>query len=246
LKLLQLNAWGGRLEYAIDDLLHVEKPDILCLQEAISFEAEGSGLFITLENVQKEHNLPYRAFGPVFSFSYMKGVAKFGNAVLSRRPINKSKVVFTHLEHQDDYMWGEHSNNMRNFVHAVIDVDGRPCHIITHHGFWVPDHKQGNSETLKQMKHLADYIKTLEGPIILTGDFNLSPDSESLRELNGMLTNLSIEHRLKTTRTNLTYKTETCDYIFVSKAVKIKSFEALDKVVSDHKALKLEFELRKA
>ena len=243
LKLLQLNAWGGRLQPQIGDLLETEKPDIVCLQEAISFGGEESGLFITIENIQKSYDLPFIAFGPAFSFSYMKATARFGNCILSRYPITKAEVIFTHLEHKDDFMWGEDSANMRNFIHAVVDVDGQSCNILTHHGYHVPDHKNGNEETVKQTRIIADYISELTGPVILTGDFNLVPRSESIEQLNAILHNLALEHKLATTRTHLTYKTEVCDYIFVNDEVKVKGFQALEKIVSDHQALTLNFSL---
>jgi endonuclease/exonuclease/phosphatase family metal-dependent hydrolase len=241
MKLMQLNAWGGRLEPQIGDLLKDEKPDIVCLQEASSFAGQDTGLFITIEAIQSQFNLPCIAFAPAFSFNFMNGTAKFGNAILSRYPITKTEVVFTHLEHKNNFVWSEDSSNMRNFVHTVIDVEGDACNVLTHHGFWVPDHKNGTPETLEQMRQLAGYIEQLEGPVILTGDFNLAPHSESLEQINGLLENLSIANNLPTTRTELTYKTETCDYIFVSDSITVENFTALDKIASDHKALTLEF-----
>jgi endonuclease/exonuclease/phosphatase family metal-dependent hydrolase len=243
LKLLQLNAWGGRLEYHIEDFLQREKPDIICLQESISFSGDRAGLFITLENIQKDNRLPFAAFGPVFSFNYMNDKARFGNVILSNQPIIKKEIVFTHLEHQDDFVWGKHTSNMRNFVHAVIDVEGKPCNVITHHGYWVKAHKRGGKETLRQMKILADYVKDLKGPVILTGDFNLIPESESLTELNSILINLTVKHKLKTTRTELTTKTEVCDYIFINDDVKVEEFAAREDNISDHQALVLNFDI---
>jgi len=140
-------------------------------------------------------------------------------------------------------MWGEESANRRNFVHAVLDINGKPCHILTHHGFHIPEHKDGNEETRKQTKQIAEYAQELSGPVILTGDFNLVPESESIKQLNAILHNLALEHKLTTTRTHLTYKTEVCDYIFVNDAVKVKGFQALEKIVSDHQALALDFSL---
>lgn len=240
---MQLNAWGGRLEPPIARFIEQQKPDIICLQEVISFQRGQTGLFIPLESIQSQANLPFISFAPVFSFPYMKGMARFGNAVLSRFPIQKSEVIFTYLEHKDDFMFGEDDNNIRNFIHAVIEINGVACNVLTHHGYWIHEHKNGNSETFRQTKLLADYIKNLEGPVILSGDFNLVPGSGSLESLNNQLTNLSVKHKLKTTRTLLTVKTEVCDYIFVNDSVKVKSFRALDDVISDHKPLLLDFEL---
>jgi endonuclease/exonuclease/phosphatase family metal-dependent hydrolase len=243
MKLLQLNAWGGRLEPQIRELIKTQRPDIVCLQEVISFEGDRTGLFITIENIQKECGLPYVAFAPVFTFNLMDGKAQFGNCILSRNPITRTEIVFTHLEHKDDFVWDKDSSNMRNFVHAVVEINDIPTNVITHHGFWIPDHKKGNATTLEHMDVLADYISNLNGPVILTGDFNLEPSSESLKRLNESLTNLSVTHKLKTTRNNLTHKTETCDYVFVNDMVKTGDFEALDDIASDHKALVLEFDI---
>ena len=246
MKLMQLNAWGGRLEPQIAELVRTEKPDILFLQEAISFSGEGTGLFITIENIQELSELSFSAFAPVFSFNYMKSTAKFGNCILSRFPIQESTTVFTHLEHKDNFMWGEDSANIRNFVHAKIDIDGVACNVLTHHGFWVPDHKEGNPETLRQTELIANYCRDLQGPTVLTGDFNLVPESPSIKQIGDVLDNLTLKHGLKTTRNHLTHKTEACDYIFVNDTVKVTNFEALDDVVSDHQALVLEFDISKS
>ncbi len=244
MKLLQLNMWGGRLDRQIGSLLEKEKPDILCLQEAISFDSgHDSGFFFTIENIQTLLGLEYTVFAPVFSFRYMNGVARFGNCIISRVPITKSEVVFTHMEHQEDFIFGIHSSNMRNFIHAELDTKGGRLNVLTHHGFHVPSHKDGTEETEAQMRQLSQYVAGLSGAIVLTGDFNLAPHSRSLEPLNNQLRNLPVEHKLKTTRTPLTHKTEVCDYIFVNSEVEVGSFAMLDDVVSDHAALVAEIDV---
>jgi endonuclease/exonuclease/phosphatase family metal-dependent hydrolase len=242
-KLIQLNVWGGRLQNQIANFLKEERPDIVCLQEAISFNQEDAAVFLTIENIQKNSGLDYAVVAPVFSFNLMNGVAKFGNCILSRFPIQKSEIVFTHLEHKENFDFNEHNSNVRNFIHTDIKIKGRIYNFLTHHGYHIPDHKNGDEETLHQMKQLDEYLDQIKGPIVLTGDFNLAPHSKSLEQINKKLTNLSIKHHLKTTRTPLTHKTEVCDYIFVNDEVKIKDFYASDEIVSDHKALILEFDI---
>ncbi len=243
MKLLQLNMWGGRLMPQIEDLLKSEKPDILCIQEAISFSVNGAGLFIPIEQIQANFDFPFLSFAPVFSFNYMKGTARFGNGVMSRHPISKTEVVFTHQKHKDNFMWDESDGNMRNFVHSVVSVNSKPCNVISHHGYWVHSHKNGNEETLRQNRMIADYVKELNGPVIVAGDFNLVAKSESMNILNEVLDNLTLKHNLKTTRTNLTTKTEACDFILVNDGVKVKKFCALEEVASDHQALLLDFDI---
>src|SRR5690606_9871290 len=133
---------------------------------------------------------------------------------------------YTYLDHNKDFDWAKHDYNVRNLLHSTIEHNGKNMHVLTHHGYHVPDHKNGDEESLRQMKEIARYIDKLDGPVILTGDFNLAPHSESLEVINAKLENLSIKHGLKTTRTSLTRKKEVCDYIFVNEFVKVKDFFA--------------------
>jgi endonuclease/exonuclease/phosphatase family metal-dependent hydrolase len=243
MKLVQLNVWGGRLENQLKSFLLKEKADVLCLQEAISFNGS-TGMFMTIEDMANLTGLQNSAIGPKFSFKYMEGTAVFSNCILSKYPIRKSEVVFTGLNHIDNFTFNEYPHvDSRNFVHVILKIGGEEVNILTHHGHHIPEHKNGDEETLKQMTMLGEYIDTLKGPVILTGDFNLAPHSESLDQINKRLTNLPVEHKLKTTRTSLTYKTEVCDYIFVNEEIRVNGFSSSADIVSDHRALILDFEL---
>ena len=94
---------------------------------------------------------------------------------------------------------------------------------------------------MRQCGEIADYIKALEGPVVLTGDFNLAPESESLEQINTVLVNHAKERGVLTTRTSLTHKTEVCDYIFTGSDIGVIDFQVLDDIASDHKALVVEF-----
>ena len=243
MKLVQLNTWGGRLDSSLGKFLKSQDADFLCLQEAVSLVGP-SAIFLPVEEIQEITGLEFSVFAPTFSINFMHRKAGHGNCIISRLPIQKSEVIFTNQEYEPDFDFVKHKNsNMRNFVHAVVDLNGQKLNLLTHHGYWIQEHKNGNPETLRQMKQLGEYIDDLDGPVILTGDFNLAPDSESIGLINQRLTNLSTKYKLTTTRTNLTHKKEVCDYIFVSDDVKVKSFTASDEVVSDHKALILEFDV---
>ena len=242
MKLLQLNAWGARLENQVADLLKKEQPDIICLQEVIDLKGDG-GIFRPFEMLRQDADLEYSFHSPMFTSGFMNKSASFGNGITSRYPIKKEKTVFTNLDHVTDFSFDENDYNIRNLQHAVVEVEGKQINILNHHGHHVPGHKNGDADTIRQCKQIADYIKRLNGPIILAGDFNLSPDSESLEIINSLLTNLPKEHKLKTTRNHLTKKNEVCDYIFINDDIKLVSFKMLDDIVSDHAALTIEFEL---
>lgn len=193
--------------------------------------------------MQRLTKLDNSVFGATASFPFMKGYAEFGNTIISRLPIAKSSTIFTNLEFTENFSPEEHDYNIRNFVHAVIPHKGKGLNIITHHGHHVREHKNGDSQTDKQMNLISEYINTLNGPIILTGDFNLHPASKSLLPINKLMTNLSDKYSLTTTRNELTNKTEVCDYIFVNKDIKVKKFYAHSRIVSDHQALVMEFDI---
>jgi endonuclease/exonuclease/phosphatase family metal-dependent hydrolase len=247
MKVLQLNVWSGRLERQIFELLNQEQPDIVCLQEAISLPiGAGNTFFLAAEDIQAKmgYNL---SFAGSLSFQLMSYTAHWGNAVLAKPPIINQNILFTGQESFIEN-WDSMTSpyNIRNLLHTQVDIGGRPWHILTHHGHHIPDHKNGDQETLRQCHIIADYVSHLDGPIILTGDFNLAPHSESLEIINKQLTNLCVDYHVTTTRTSLTHKTEVCDYIFVNDQVEVQSFRISDIVASDHQALIMEGSFSKA
>jgi len=241
-KLVQLNAWGGRLEHQVADLLAAEAATFVCLQEIISTEGDGA-FAVPLEKLQADQGYADAYMSPVFSFNLMNKKASFGNAILSQLPFTVSKTIFTNLTYKDDFDFDSDDYNIRNLQHVQVNIGDVKLNILNHHGHHVRQHKNGDQQTLRQMTQIVDYISQLDGPIILAGDFNLAPHSQSLELINARLRNLSVDYRLTTTRTQLTAKQEVCDYIFVSDTIKVTSFKASDKLASDHQALILEFEI---
>lgn len=244
MRLLQLNAWGARLGHQVADLLKDQTPDIACLQEVMEFDGDAV-LCASLGDLQQAGGFKESFHSPVFSFNMMNKSAHFGNAILSHNPAEKTETIFTNLEYKADFSFESDDYNIRNLQHAVYEHEGQKLHVLNHHGHHVRTHKNGNEETLRQMLQVADYLQTLEGAVILAGDFNLAPDSKSLEVINELLENQSVSHGLKTTRTPLTSKTEVCDYIFTNRFVRVLDFRMLDTLVSDHAALLLDFELTK-
>lgn len=243
MKLVQLNIWGGRLGGQILDLLNAESADIVCLQEVVDAKGDGA-MSITLSEIAEKTGYKYVFMSPVFSYKLMNKTAHFGNAILSKHPISSQETIFTNLEHRTDFDFDEHDYNIRNLQHVVIDADGQKLNVLNHHGHHIHEHKMGDEDTLRQTRQISEYIGSLEGPVVLTGDFNLAPDSESLEVLNKQLHNQSIIHKLETTRTDLTRKKEVCDYIFTNDGVNVSKFYVAEKVASDHQALVALFSLR--
>jgi len=242
MKILQLNIWGGKLDKQIFELIDREKPDIVCFQEAIVLPGEENLFFASLAEIVRGTDLKEWYFSPSWAFKHMNRKAEWGNAILSLTPFLHKHSFFTGGEFKDDFDLMESDYNMRNLQHVIVEHGGRKLNILNHHGHHVKTHKDGDAETMRQCTMIADYVKGLEGDVVLTGDFNLSPHSESLEQINAILSNHCIENDVKTTRTQLTHKTEVCDYIFTSKGLTTKNFRVLPDIASDHCALMIEVE----
>ncbi len=237
MKILQLNIWGGKLGKQILEVLNREKPDIVCFQEAVVLPHKGELLFTQYGTIQTEAGFVHSYYSPAFGFTMMNYRADFGNAIMSNIPFIHTTTVFTRGEYNPALDLVDGDYNMRNLQHVEIEFKGEKLHILNHHGHHVKQHKMGDSETLRQCEEIAEYIKKLDGGIVLTGDFNLAPESESLGKLNAILTNHSMLSGVTTTRTLFTHKTEVCDYIFTSKNLHTANFKVLPDIASDHTAL---------
>ena len=85
---------------------------------------------------------------------------------------------------------------------------------------------------------------SFKGPKILCGDFNLHPETKSMKLLEQNLKNLIVEFGITSTRSKLHKRTNKyADYIMVSEEIKINKFEAMDENVSDHLPLLLDFRI---
>lgn len=242
MKILQLNVWGGRLGRQVIDLLNREAPDVACLQEPIKMVGGSSNkgtsfLFDDIDEIQAKTGFGHCFFTPTFGYKFMKREAQSGLAILSRQPFTHTHAEFVRLQYISDFDILDTEYNVRCLQHAVIANEATQINVLNHHGHHVPDHKNGDEETMRQCKLIADYIEKLDGPAVLCGDFNLSPGSESLQILNRLLINHVKECGVLTTRTPLTHKTEVCDYIFTSPGLVVSDFQVLDDLASDHKAL---------
>lgn len=111
--------------------------------------------------------------------------------------------------------------------------------IVTHHGYWRPD-PYGDKETIASMHKVAGFVKDLAGPIVMCGDLNVVYASPAMRELD-FLRDLTDEYNIRNTLMGLKFSGEVaCDHILVNDQIEVRNFEALDNLVSDHKALEVE------
>ncbi len=244
MKLIQLNTWSCKLPTEIIRFFEQENPDIVCLQEVVT-SSDGGKIFDTIGGILERYPLEYQYNTPLVEFNFMHHTATRGNMIASKLAFLEANQVWTRGEYAKDFDYVDSGgyNVARNIAHVEIDSPQGIVHVLTLHGYHIKEHKNGNDETVRACKELVEYAARLDGPIIITGDFNLSPISESISIVNRAFRNLSVEQNFTTTRNYLTDKTEVCDYIFVNDKVKVNSFYMSDIVASDHSGLVLEFSI---
>lgn len=138
----------------------------------------------------------------------------------------------------------------RNFMHLKLKIADKIISIINTHLAWASTTKEELHQT-KQGEILFEYIKKLDVPFILTGDFNLDPQQPLIQKINSLARNLISENSIPTTLNERTHRARVLfppgaavDYIFVSKDIRVNKFEVLDKEdFSDHYALITEIEI---
>lgn len=235
MKVLQLNSWSCNLAPAISELLNREQPDIVSLQEVISTDKTGK-ILQSLEEILEKSPYEYVYYAPLVEFKFMHGTAQRGNAILSKYPFEFTETFWTKGEFQEDFDYSIGYNAARGVACATIQTPAGNVNVLSVHGYHVKEHKNGNEETLAACKMIADYGDNVEGPVIIAGDFNLVPESESMKVFDDNYVNLCTKNNVLTTRNHLTTKSETCDYI-LTKDLSVDSFSVLEDEVSDHKAL---------
>jgi endonuclease/exonuclease/phosphatase family metal-dependent hydrolase len=265
MRVLSLNAWGGRLHDRLLPYLVAADPDVLCLQEVVrapAAEAEWlvyrdggvelpqrANLFREVAEALPGHAAFFcpAARGPLFddgrAIASEWGLATF---VRRRHPVIGQAQGFVHGDFAPDG-FGEHPRP-RN-AHAVRVFDDRAGFAVTvaHlHGLRDPAGKHDTPARRAQAEALIRLTRTVARPgerLVVCGDLNVLPGSETLATLGGLgLTELVTLRGHAGTRTSFYAKPgRFADYMLVSPEVRVVSFDVVaEPEVSDHRALLLE------
>lgn len=243
-----------------------QQPDIICLQEvAQSLNPGVNPAYLSKGYIDKAtQKLKYSFFGPTwmikdfhqknfhqkenFDFEF-GGFLKSGNYLRSRFKILKKSNVFIGNKNIKVTDWSTWPRNQSKAV-QLVDLklpDSQKLRVLNYHGIWTKE-KIGNKETLDACKKINQLATEADYPVIITGDFNLFPDTRSMKVFQGNFISLVDKHRIQTTRPKSNelnhLERNVVDYIFVSPGIKVNLFKVLDTDVSDHLPLILDLNLK--
>jgi endonuclease/exonuclease/phosphatase family metal-dependent hydrolase len=241
MKIIYLNAWSGRRTELLEQFVKKHHDvDIFCFQE-VYHEAQGkeaiwSDSNLDLLNILKETLKDYHVYYDPHLGDYW-GLAMFVHKdlkVLEQGDFFVHQYKNYHLEKE------KLGHTAKNIQHLTLQVeDYQKLTIINFHGLWNGQGKGDTEDRLTQSDNIIAYLKTLKHSYILGGDFNLSPDTTSLKKFEDIgLRNLIKEYKVASTRTSLYPKEEKfADYVFVPQGVHVEDFQVLPDEVSDHAPL---------
>lgn len=265
MRLICLNGWGGKLHEPLLAFIAEADPDVLCLQEVVHTPATDRDWLVYRDggtdlpqraNFFTEVNraLPGHAatFCPAARGDLWDGGTPcpsfWGLATFVRTtmPVIAQRQDFVHGAFSP-HGYGEHPRS-RN-AHAVRLHDptaGRAVTIAHMHGLRDPSGKHDTPARAAQAARLVELTRSVAGdgdPVIVCGDFNVLPDSETFEILRGFgLADLVTGRGFNDTRTSHYRKPgRHADYMLVNEAVNVLSFDVVaEPEVSDHRPLVVE------
>lgn len=242
MKLITLNVWGGHLRNPLLRFIHNNRHvDFFCLQE-LYFNAHRTistkerelslNIFSDLKKLLPDHQA---IFKPAVEHVYGVGMFIRNDIdILGEGEINihqRQHYPGIGLNHDRNLQWIECNHN--NKIFSVLNV----------HGLWNGKGKKDTPERIIQSQRIRQFMDTINTPKILCGDFNLRPDTESMRLLEHGMRNLITSNQIKSTRTRFYTKQEQfADYVLTSPEVKVNQFSVMKDEVSDHAPLLLDFD----
>ena len=241
MKLITLNTWGAYIRGPL--LRFIDKNqdiDVFCLQEVYENAREklykrhpfaSHDLFSDLQKILPNHQAFFR---PALFGVY--GLAIF---VKKDTSVLKEGEVSIHKDVEYFEQTGHHS---RNLQWIKIGIGEKHLTVVNVHGLWNGMGKTDTPDRIAQSEKIRDFLRSVSGPKILCGDFNLRPDTESLKIAADGMRNLVEEYAIQSTRTSHYTKPEKfADYVFASPEIKVNDFRVLPDEVSDHAPLFLDF-----
>jgi endonuclease/exonuclease/phosphatase family metal-dependent hydrolase len=246
MKLIQLNIWEGKLLKEVLAFIDEEKPDILCLQEVFSCKGKipfPDLMFNSLELIQEHTGFEYSFFSPIFTSVYSEVPADLGIAIISRFPIQNQQAIFTNGVYNPNFTDASYFPNTRILQTCSVGVGEKLFNLANHQGHREVD-PLGNEISMEKMKIVKTTLEKLPFPLVFAGDLNVKSESPAMRVFDGFLNDLTAEHHVTSTLSQLGKVTNVaCDHILVSDNVQVNEFRVAEELVSDHKALIMNFDI---
>lgn len=251
MKIVTLNLWnGGRLFEDAQKFLLDQHADMYFLQEVYN------GINATFEKRLRTATLlqeTFPEFSAYFAPAYCdtretEGNIDEGQLLLSRYPLLETENMFVDIPYglYNQEMMTDFSHFPANIQKAAIEIDSKRITLLNVHG---PVNLNGTEDDERRAHMREIILNNITEYTIVAGDFNIRPNTETVRALEKKLTNVfrgELETSFNVKRKDLTknagYAHAVVDMVFVTPAIKVttKVHPIVD--VSDHLPLVVEVE----
>lgn len=231
------NIWvfGGHDYKGIAKFIKKNNVEIIGLQEATINYDKPKNQNIT-EEIARELNYNY-FFDPITD-ARPKHNFIFGNAVISKFPI--AAVKSYNLNPSSIKSDGTFMTERRKIIHSKIDLGkNKSLNFLTAHLQYSKKFKT-NYIKKAEVDTIISVVSGLKKPIVLTGDFNLTPESREIKRMGNVLKRIGGNKPTWTMypfeaygwhEDRLKYR---LDNIFISKGMSYKDFKVGKSKISDH------------
>ncbi len=227
MKVLSWNIWIDCHFDLLKDFLKAADADIIGLQEVKDDDPKRDVIgFLT--------GLGYQHIFARTEKEWEGKVYRHGPAIFSKLPIVHSETYF--LDDKDQYV----------AVRADVEVNGKVLHIFSTH--LVHTHQKPSTQQETQVAQLIEKLPA--DRVVVVGDFNASPQSTAIQEMNKVLTDTDPSasptwsmHPEGCLTCNPQVVDIRLDYIFVSRDLKASSFLVGKSVASDHLPITIDLEI---
>jgi endonuclease/exonuclease/phosphatase family metal-dependent hydrolase len=250
IKIICLNLWlGGKLIDPILEFIKKENPDVLAVQEAYDSKNEKlERRFRSMEVILKACGFEYCFFSPACIAVFPDKKVPAGNAIFSKFPIIDTDEKFIYSSFSEVENYEEQSAGFsfpRNLQHAVIDVGSKKINIFNVQGIW-RNNNEDSEERIKMSNVIVEEAKNKDN-IILCGDFNITPKTKTIKNIEKNLKNV-FGDKLKSTfnmkqKENGIYSELVVDMIFCSDNLRITDRYCPNVNISDHLPLVIKTEV---
>lgn len=263
MKLININI-GIKIDNSskIAEFIGKQNADVVTFQEIIRHLDDK--VFIEYRSKSEIESLagkkyPYKFFSPLWVTDAIRDIGKIkrdfgglveqGNEIMSKYPIvgGTNEFFYKHFSYELDWTNWINEDHGRAVQITELDISGKSLQILNLHGIWTAD-KRGDERTINECKYLVMAAQRKNIATIIVGDFNLLPDTRSIKIIGKKFRNLINEYDIKSTRPEFDdgrdHGQMAIDYVFVSGDIKVNDFKVIDTDISDHLPLFLDFVIK--
>lgn len=239
---LSLNSWKGKFIDETIRHIQTEKYDLVNLQEV----AGGTHSYKNKDNFAAyKKTLGLNSVLAIRGHNTDSEKSYFGNATFYSKKftLHKKEVVWMQKNIQAIEMGvTDPIEYPYNILSLLLGFGGEKFYLINTHLIWEATPKE-SKRRIKVNQALVDYVKKLEYPFILSGDFNINKDNPTIDKLDQLGANLLKANQVDNTLNLRLHKAKdripapglAVDFIYTSHHFQQKSFEVLKNLnLSDH------------